>query len=147
MWEKADVEEYALAIVLLYQGMRIKEFMDLSPENINLEDKTITIVKAKNKYSERTIPINDAVYDLVARFKEHPLTTTRPQYYHFSKKILGHAPYDTRHTFATRCSSLKIQPVVIQRLMGHKPDSLLENVYVHLSIKELADAINQVRYV
>ena len=144
LWKNSDLEEYALVIVLLHQGMRIKEFMDLSPEDINLEDRTITIRKAKNKYSERTIPINNAVYDLVARFKEHPLTLTRPQYYHFSKKILGHAPYDTRHTFATKCTALKIQPVIIQRIMGHKPDTLLENVYVHLSIKELSDAIDQV---
>lgn len=146
MWKKSDLDEYALAIILLHQGMRIKEFMDLSPEDINLEDRTITIRQAKNKYSERTIPINDAVFDLVARFKDHPLTLTRPQYYHFSKKILGHTPYDTRHTFATKCTSLQIQPVIIQRLMGHKPDSLLENVYVHLSMKELSDAINQVRF-
>ena len=146
LWNKSDVEEYALAIILLYQGMRIKEFTDLSPEDIDLESRTITIRKAKNKYSVRTIPINDAVFELVARFKDHPLTLTRPQYYHFSKKILGHTPYDTRHTFATKCTSLKIQPVIIQRLMGHKPDSVLENVYVHLTMQELSDAINMVRY-
>lgn len=146
LWEKSDLEEYALTLILLHQGMRIKEFTDLSSDDIDLDAKTITIRKAKNKYSERIIPINDTVFELVARFKEHPLTLTRPQYYHFSKKVLGHTPYDTRHTFATKCTQLGIPVVVIQRIMGHKPDTLLENVYVHLSMGELSDSIGLVKY-
>ena len=146
LWEKKDLDEYALTIVLLHQGMRIKEFTDLSPEDIDLENKTITIKEGKNKFAKRTIPINDAVYDLVARFKEHPLSMTRSQFYHFTKKVLGHTPYDVRHTFATKCNKLDIKKILVQRIMGHKPDSILENVYTHLSLEELSEAINQVRY-
>lgn len=146
LWEKADVTEYAFTLILLYQGMRIKELIDTVPDNINLEDRTIFIPEAKNNYSIRTIPISDAVFDLVARFKETPHGLTKPKYYHFCKKILNHMPYDTRHTFGTKCTKLKIQPVITQRIMGHKPDTLLENVYVHLTMKELSEAINQVRY-
>lgn len=146
LWEKADLEEYALTLILLHQGMRIKEFTDLSPDDIDLESKTISIRKAKNKYSVRTIPINDAVYDLVARYKNSPFTLTRPQFYHFSKNILGHTPYDTRHTFATKCNKLGIDRLIIQRIMGHKPETILENIYTHLTIEELSDAINQVHY-
>lgn len=144
LWEKSDIEEYALTLVLLHQGMRIKEVMD-HPE-IDLEAKTITITKAKNKYSERIIPINMAVYDLVARFKESPCTLTKSQYEYFTKKILGHRAYDVRHTFATKCNKLDLKEIVVQRLMGHKPDSILANVYTHLTIEELSDAINQVTY-
>ena len=146
LWEKSDIQEYALALILLHQGMRIKEYMDLAPEDIDLDARTISIRKAKNKFSIRTIPINDAVYDLVARYKESPITLTRSQYYHFQKTMLGHSPYDTRHTFATKCSALDLKNVIIQKLMGHKPDSVLENVYIHLTMKELSDAINLIRY-
>ena len=146
LWDKKDLDEYALTIVLLHQGMRIKEFMDLLPEDIDLENKTITIREGKNKFAKRTIPINDAVYDLVARFKKNPPTMSRSQYYHFTKKILDHAPYDVRHTFATKCSKLEMRKIIIQRLMGHKPESVLENVYIHLTNEELAEEINRVRY-
>jgi len=146
LWEKRDVEEYALTIVLIHQGMRIKEFMDLSPEDIDLDNKTITIKEGKNRFARRTIPINDAVYDLVAHFKENPPAMTRSQFYHFTKKVLHHTPYDVRHTFATKCSKLEIKKILVQRIMGHKPDSILENVYIHLTIQELSDAINRVRY-
>lgn len=146
LWGKADLQEYALTLILLHQGMRIKEFTDLSPDDIDLENRTITIKKAKNKFSERIIPIHDKVYDLVARFKETPFSMSRPQYYHFTKTMLGHTPYDTRHTFATKCSALETPVVIIQRLMGHKPDTLLENVYIHLTMDELSEAINKVSY-
>ena len=146
LWEKKDLEEYALTLVLLYQGMRIKEFTDLSPDDIDLENKTIDIRQGKNRFSIRTVPINDAVYDLVARFKEQPLSITRSQYYHFTKKILNHTPYDTRHTFATKCNKLDMKKIIVQRIMGHKPDSILENVYIHLTMEELSQEINRIKY-
>ena len=146
LWDKQDLEEYALTLVLLHQGMRIKEFTDLDPEDIDLVNKTITIREGKNRFSKRTIPINDVVYDLVARFKEHPITITRPKYYHFTKNVLDHTPYDVRHTFATKCNKLNIKKIIAQRIMGHKPDSILENVYIHLTIEELSEELNKIRY-
>lgn len=146
LWNNSDLEEYAFTLVLLHQGMRIKEFMELSPEDIDLEAGTISIRKAKNNYSIRTIPINKAVFDLVRRFKEHPTTLTKSRYEHFTNNALGHRAYDVRHTFATKCNALGLPTLIVQRIMGHKPDTLLEQVYTHLSIEELSDAINQVKY-
>ena len=146
LWAYSDQEEYAFTLVLLHQGMRIKEFMELSPEDIDLEAGTISIRKAKNNYSIRTIPINKAVFDLVRRFKEHPTTLTKSRYEHFTNNALGHRAYDVRHTFATKCNTLGLPTLIVQRIMGHKPDTLLEQVYTHLSIEELSDAICKVTY-
>ena len=146
LWHNSNLEEYAFTLVLLHQGMRIKEFMELSPDDIDLEAGTIFIRKAKNNYSVRTIPINKAVFDLVARFKETPTSLTKSRYEHFAKNVLGHRAYDVRHTFATKCNALGLPTLIVQRIMGHKPDTLLEQVYTHLSIEELSDAINQVKY-
>ena len=146
LWTYTNMEEYALTLVLLHQGMRIKEFMDLTPDSIDLDTRTIDIRQAKNTYSIRTIPINNEVFDLVARFKEHPLSLTKRQYEHFASTALGHRAYDVRHTFATKCNQLGLPTLIIQRLMGHKPASLLEQVYTHLSIEELATSLNKVIY-
>ena len=146
LWDSSDMEEYALTLILLHEGMRIKEFMDLTPDDIDLDNKTISIRKAKNAYSVRTIPINEAVFPLVARFKENPTTLTKSRYEHFAKATLGHRAYDVRHTFATKCNSLDLPTLVIQRIMGHKPDTLLEQVYTHLTIEDLSEAINKVTY-
>lgn len=146
LWKYSDIQEYALTLILLHQGMRIKEFMDLTPDDIDLDARVISIKQAKNKYSIRTVPIHEAVYDLVARFKDQPLNLSKRQYETFTKSALGHRAYDVRHTFATKCNSLEIPTLVIQRLMGHKPDTLLENVYIHLTTEELSNAINKVTY-
>lgn len=145
LWENSEDERYAFILILLYQGMRIQELLDRP--DIDLEARTITIKEAKNDYSKRTIPINDAVYDLVARFAETPTTLTRSKLDYFSSKTLGHKTYDTRHTFATECNKLQIPTLVTQKIMGHRPDSILHQVYTHLTIEEMAEAINQVCYV
>ena len=150
LWDHADQEEYILTLIFLHQGMRLKELRDLTKDNVDLENKTITIAQAKNNYSIRTIPINDTVYDLIKRLYEAPgdtmTTMTKSKYERFTKQVLGHRAYDVRHTFATKCHNVGIKELVIQRLMGHKPDTLLADVYTHLTIEELSEAINMVSY-
>lgn len=150
LWDHSDIEEYALTLIFLHQGMRLKEFRDLTKQDVDLVNRTITIQKAKNTYSERTIPIHDKVYDLIKRMHEAPgdqmTTMDKSKYERFTKQALGHRAYDVRHTFATKCHALGIKELIIQRLMGHKPDTLLADVYTHLTIEELSEAINMVSY-
>lgn len=144
LWEHSDDDKYAFILILLYQGMRIQELLDVP--KIDLEARTITIQEAKNEYSKRTIPINNAVYDLVARYAKKPFDLNRSKIDYFSSSVLGHKTYDTRHTFATKCNKLEIPVLVIQRIMGHRPETILHQVYTHLTIKELSEAINRVQY-
>ena len=150
LWEHSDIEEYALTLIFLHQGMRLKELRDLTKDNVDLENKTINIVEAKNKYSVRTVPINNTVFDLIKRLYDAPgdtmTTMSKSRYERFTKQTLGHRAYDVRHTFASKCNKLGIEKLVIQRIMGHKPDSILEEVYTHLTIEELSEAINKVSY-
>lgn len=150
LWDHADQEEYALTLIFLHEGMRLKEFRDLSKEDVDLDNKTINIKQAKNRYSERIVPIHDKVYPLIKKMYEAPgdhLTEIdKSRYERFCKHMLGHRAYDVRHTFATKCHTLGIKELVIQRIMGHKPDTLLADVYTHLSIEELSEAMNKVSY-
>lgn len=150
LWDKSDLEEYAITLILLYQGMRIKEFMDLTHDQVDLEKKTIVIEKAKNAYSIRTIPIHEKVVKLFKQLStadpEHFTSLNKSKYEYFTQKVLGHRAYDSRHTFATKCSSLGIRKILIQKIMGHKPDSILEQVYTHITIPEMAEALLSVKY-
>ena len=150
LWEHSDLQEYAITLILLHQGMRIKEFIDLKHEDVDLIKKTIVIQKAKNRYSERTIPIHEKVIDLFRQLssvdEDHFTTFNRHQYEYFTTKVLGHRAYDSRHTFASKCGKEGIRKVIIQKIMGHKPDSILEEVYTHISLDEMAEAISSVNY-
>ncbi len=151
LWKHTEIEDYVTTLILLHQGMRIKELRDCTKDWINLEEKTIDIKIAKNAQSIRKVPINEKVFPLIKKLydeskDEYLLHDRKNQYEYFVKKMLGHTPYDARHTFASKANELGLKTVVIQRLMGHKPDTLLEQVYIHLSMEELSEAINQITY-
>lgn len=149
IWEHSDIPEYAMTLVLLYEGMRIKELRELPKENVDLEDGTISITEAKNSQSKRIIPIHEKIYPLIETAMKSPGLSlfgfSKSQYAYFTSQI-GHRPYDTRHTFASKANALGIPKLTLQRIMGHKPESVLEQAYIHLSMDELRTALNTVCY-
>ena len=150
IWAEADRPEYAMTLILLYEGMRIKELRELPKSAVDLAGRTIRISEAKNAQSVRTIPIHSKALPLI----EKAMKTDGARLFDFSKthfdyfvnQCLHHKPYDTRHTFASKANELKIDKLIIQRIMGHKPDSVLEQAYIHLSMKELSDALELIFY-
>lgn len=150
LWEHQDQTEYLMTIILLHQGMRLKELRDLPKNNVNLAQNTIKITEAKNPQSKREIPIHKRVRPIIERLMEEPgdklFNITARQYSYFADNVLHHKAYDVRHTFASRANELGINKLIIQRIMGHKPDSVLEQSYIHLTMEELQQAIDQVCY-
>lgn len=150
LWENKDKPEYALALILLYEGTRIKEIRELLKADVNLKEKTIYISKAKNEQSKRLLPIHEKVLPLIKTAMKSPgdrlFEYTARQYSYFTENVLGHRSYDTRHTFASKANKIGIPKLTIQRLMGHKPDSVLEQAYIHLSMDELREEINKICY-
>ena len=150
IWKEADRPEYAMTLILLYEGMRIKELRELPKDAVDLVEGTIRISEAKNEQSVRTIPIHSKVRPLIEKALKSDgnllFGFTKTHFDYFVNQCLHHKPYDTRHTFASKANELKIDKLIIQRLMGHKPDSVLEQAYIHLSIKELSEAIELIVY-
>lgn len=148
LWVHAGTDEYDFALILLYTGMRIKELRELRSENVNLTENTIKIVQGKNKYSERIIPIHSKIRPLIEcrMNKEMLFRINKGHFEYFANNTLNHLAYDTRHTFASRMHECKAEKVVIQRLMGHKPETILEQTYTHLSMGELAENIEKLKY-
>ena len=48
------------------------------------------------------------------------------------REIRDFHPHSLRHTFATRCFEKKMEPKVVQRLMGHSSISITLNIYTHV---------------
>lgn len=151
LWKHLDDNYYRFTLILLYQGMRLTELRDLPLENIDLESNTISITKAKNKQSVRTIPIHSKVRKMIEENIHKSVNGklfnfNKSQYERFAGNILNHKAYDTRHTFATRCAELGIEKVFVQKIMGHKPDSVLEQFYTHLSIERISEELERLDY-
>lgn len=150
LWERKDQPEYAMTLILLYEGARIKEIRELPKVNVDLSAKTISITEAKNKQSIRVLPIHEMVLPLVETAMKTPGTHlfdfTERQYQYFTERVLDHRSYDVRHTFASAANKIGIPKLTLQRLMGHKPESVLEQAYIHLSMDDLRAELNKICY-
>ncbi|MCR4923333.1 MAG: site-specific integrase [Lachnospiraceae bacterium] len=165
LWEHAE-DDWAAAfmLLLLYSGMRSKELIDLRYEEVDLDKGTINIEEAKNQSSIRYIPIHKRTLPL---FKEFLLRSApgkqaiikpngNPVYY---KNMINrelprlveymgakHTLHECRHSFITRAYQCNVDLLKIQRLVGHKPDTITFQVYTHLTMDELREAINTIDY-
>lgn len=149
--------ENAVTLILLYTGMRVRELLNNTVDNLDLENRTLYIPKeiAKNKSSIRYVPIHEDIVPLFEKFVSfgNKYITGRNEkqrmhyqnYYEILKKI-GHTPHDTRHTFITRARECGIEPLILQRIVGHTSKNITETVYTHISNEELLREISKINY-
>lgn len=164
LWNNVARWECAMTLVLLYTGMRINEFISNKACNVDLVNKTITIPEdiAKNEASARTIPIHEKILPILEGFKSvgSDWIAVKPNgnriiyknYMSREKKLLDqelgtiHTPHDTRHSFTTQARICGLDNLVIQKIVGHTPETITESIYTHLSLEELNYQINFVDY-
>lgn len=164
LWRNSSRWECALLLVLLYSGMRINEFLSNKSDNFDIDKQIIVIPEgiAKNKSSIRTIPMHDKIVLLLKEFKDRGSewiavkpTGSRIIYKNFmsrEKKLLDeelgvtHTPHDTRHSFITQARQCGLDNLIIQRLVGHTPDTITQNRYIHIEMDELRYQLNYVDY-
>lgn len=147
--EEQDEWWSKITIMLLYSGMRTKELKTLDPENIDIENKTIDIKIAKNKSSVRQIPIHSHIIDLFADYKEQGCNLygfTHDGLNKALKAFCGHTAHDSRHTFTTRMRECGADPLILQKILGHAPQTITERVYTHLTLKEMSSNLEKLNY-
>lgn len=145
------VDEWWAKIVrmLLYSGMRTKELKELDPEWIDIENKCIDIQKAKNKSSLRQIPIHSHILPLFEDYKAFGCNLygyTHDGLNKAFKTFCGHTAHDCRHTFATRMRECGCNPLVLQKILGHTPQTITERVYTHLTLTEMKNNLELLKY-
>lgn len=152
--EQAKKDKYAdYFLLLLYQGLRPGELEALFVEDIDFENRRMTINKTvsdlgeittpKTPQSNRIIPIFDNAYEILLKYKDKSgllfdvKTTTRSRHFQSIMKqcrLYGFTPYSLRHTFFTRCSELGIPEHVFQHWGGHSRGSeITKKYYLHVN--------------
>lgn len=163
MWDNVGVVEYAdLIVILLYTGMRIGELLDMTRENIHLEERYMVGGNKTDNGKNRVIPLHEKIVPLIEnRMKsdsEYLFTNTigkKLTYTLFMGKywgmILAHlenkeiTPHSCRHSFISRMARLNVKPLVVKRIVGHSNASITDH-YTHLDLDELLDAIDMFEY-
>jgi len=62
------------------------------------------------------------------------------------KEIRDFHPHSLRHTFATRCFEKKMEPKVVQSLLGHASISITLNIYTHVLENKMTEEISKFGY-
>jgi len=147
----------AVTLILLHTGLRVRELLNNTIDNLDLERRMLYIPEsiAKNKSSIRYVPIHENIVPLLERFlqsgNQHITGRTAKQkiryqsYYEYLKEI-GHTPHDTRHTFISRARECGMDALVLQRIVGHTSKNITEVVYTHISDEELLAEISKLNY-
>ena len=124
VWTMKEDKYYQIILMLLYNGTRISEFLDLKKENVHLEEQYFDTEDGKrflyrNYYDSYWTPLVEQIG-------------------------IDRTPHCTRHTCISMLSEAGVQDTTIKKIVGHSGAmTLTEKVYTHLDMQVLVDAINK----
>lgn len=144
-----------LFLIMLYAGLRRGEAQVLTYNDINLEERRISVTKTINDLNQintpktasgvRKVPITDNLLPYVLQFKDNrnirifdctKNTITK----HFASILeessltgLGITTHSLRHTFATRCAEKGINVKTAQKWLGHSTPQMTLEIYTHIN--------------
>ena len=162
LWQITDQPYYQIVLMLIYNGCRISEFLDLKKENINLVEQYFDVVSSKTENGIRRVPIADKVLPYYRAWYESSdceYLIHTPDHKHFEYRnyydsywtplmeSLGfeHKPHDTRHTCISMLAEAHVDQTMIKKIVGHAGAmTLTERVYTHLDTEALLEAINKI---
>ena len=162
LWELAEDPYYQIILMLIYNGCRISEFLDLKKEHVHLDEQYFDVIASKTENGIRKVPIADKVLPFYRAWYEgstceYLLHTPEQKHFDYRNyydsyfislmEQLGfeHQPHDTRHTCISLLAEAHVDQTMIKKIVGHKGAmSLTERVYTHPDIKALVDAINMI---
>ncbi len=163
LWKHKNDRYYQTILMLIYNGVRVSELLDLKKENVHLEERYFDVVDSKTANGIRKVPIaakvlpfyegwyNDCSsceYLIHTMDSEH--FTYHNYYGNFFKPLLNRlhidrTPHCCRHTTISMMADAHIDQTIIKKIVGHAGAmSLTERVYTHLDVNELIEAIDQI---
>lgn len=162
LWELAEDPNYQIVLMLIYNGCRISEFLDLKKEHVHLDEQYFDVIASKTENGLRKVPIADKLLPFYkAWFEgsqcEYLLHTPDQKHFDYRNyydsyftpimEQLGfeHTPHDTRHTCVSLLTEAHVDQTMIKKIVGHAGAmSLTERVYTHLDIETLVEEINKI---
>lgn len=160
-----NTEAAKTVLMLIYSGMRIGELLNLKKCDCHLDDLYVDVIASKTDNGIRKVPISDKTmpywqYFYAKADSEYLIsmdgrdftdkkgyTAYKDTYWtplmetlEFGKRDI----HETRHTCSTMLHESEIYEPKINRILGHTGKTTAENVYTHLDISDLVEAINQI---
>jgi len=163
IWTMQDDPYYQIILMLLYNGTRVSEFLDLKKEDVHLDEQYFDVWKSKTENGLRKVPIADKVLPFYKSWYnsapscEYLLHTPEGEHFLYRNyydsyflplvRQLGidRTPHCCRHTCVSMLAEAGVDQTTIKKIVGHAGAmTLTERVYTHLDIETLVDAINKI---
>lgn len=161
IWSMCDDKYYQIILMLIYNGARVSEFLNLKKENVHLREQYFEVISSKTENGIRKVPIPDLLLPYYTEWyysnpdceflfhnnngKHFLYRNYYDSYYMPLIEQLGmnHTPHCCRHTCISLMAEAGIKDTSIKKIVGHSGAmTLTEKVYTHLDIKILVNAIN-----
>lgn len=136
LWKNKEEKYAKLCLFYIYTGLRFAEL-----RNAEWHDNYLYISKAKSKAGIRMVPLSDKAKSLLPLPADLPGHRT---YYDCLKYRYNHLPHDTRHTFISMLTEAGVDSRLIKKIVGHATNDVTENVYTHISLETMIEAVNKI---
>lgn len=152
LWRSTDIEGVVDVLVLIYTGMRVSEYLALTPSDVKARQQYIDIRHSKTAAGIRKIPIHHKILPYLLARKDNGVICPYTTYDSFRRvwdkamKItnMKHTPHEARHTLATLLDRADVNETTIRMILGHARHGVTKSVYTHKSLADLRKAINRV---
>jgi integrase len=150
LWKHADDEMVQDALILLYTGLRIGEYLALRPQDIKIRERYIDIRHSKTQAGVRRVPISKRILPILAARKRNRQVCPADTYDAFRRRwdramtrlSMHHTPHECRHTLASLLDSAGVNDTVIKMILGHARRGVTKAVYTHKTLRELRKAVD-----
>lgn len=144
-----------LIVTLIDTGMRLSEALRLEADDINLEDRMLTVWVQKG-IKPRSIPMTSRVYETLMRLSSNGMkkpfnisfNSAMAGWRSIARKAIKYDWFDgiSYHTFRHTCASRLVQSgvdlYVVKEILGHESISTTQR-YAHLRRDNLIEAIKK----
>lgn len=152
LWRSTDVDGVVDVLILIYTGMRVGEYLALTPADVKPRQRYIDIKHSKTAAGIRKIPIHHKILDYLTERKASgqicPCTTYdsfRRLWDRAMRNVrMHHTPHEARHTLATLLDRAEVNETTTRMILGHARQGVTKGVYTHKSLADLRKAIDRV---
>jgi len=159
LWKHSDERIARIFLILIYTGMRIGEMLQMTKDDIHLDECYMVGGSKTDAGKDRIIPIHKDILPLVKAqlgdskwFVQNSRGTVQnyahlsPQANDYMEKLgMNHKFHDARKTAVSLMHSADIPLETIKIIVGHTGYDVTEKVYLYKNINELVDTINRVK--
>lgn len=146
LWNNIHLPMVKLALMLIYSGLRIGEYLNLTSADVDVRNKVLNIRQAKTKAGIRIVPIADKTLKFWCEWQ------SRDDRYNLTKQWkdelnsigLDNLFHDTRYTCVSMLTSAGVPQEIVKKIVGHSANNVTEKVYLHLELPTLLEAINKI---